>query len=61
MIARIFKTIVIVMVAVIVFAVWASNNLFNGINLGGAGHSNPPGMIDKYKARKLNMDKMEQL
>lgn len=61
MVARIFKTIVIVMIAVIVFAVWASNNLFNGINLGGAGHSSPPGMIDEYKARKLNMDKMEQL
>ncbi|WP_418116232.1 sel1 repeat family protein [Aggregatibacter actinomycetemcomitans] len=49
------------MVAVIVFAVWASNNLFNGINLGGAGHSSPPGIIDEYKARKLNMEKMEQL
>ncbi|MBN6062222.1 sel1 repeat family protein, partial [Aggregatibacter actinomycetemcomitans] len=61
MIARIFKTIVIVMVAVIVFTVWASNNLFNGINLGGAGHSSPPGIIDEYKARKLNMQKMEQL
>ncbi|MBN6067092.1 sel1 repeat family protein, partial [Aggregatibacter actinomycetemcomitans] len=61
MVARIFKTIVIVMVAIIGLVIWAGNSLFNGVNLGGAGHSSPPGMIDEYKARKLSMDKMEQL
>ncbi|MBN6085548.1 SEL1-like repeat protein, partial [Aggregatibacter actinomycetemcomitans] len=61
MVARIFKTIVIVMVAIIGLIIWAGNSLFKGINLGGAGHSGAPGMIDEYKARKLNMQKMEQL
>ncbi|WP_233117343.1 SEL1-like repeat protein [Aggregatibacter actinomycetemcomitans] len=61
MVARIFKTIVIVMVAIIGLIIWAGNSLFKGINLGGAGHSGAPSMIDEYKARKLNMEKMEQL
>ncbi|ANU81501.1 hypothetical protein BBH51_01870 [Aggregatibacter actinomycetemcomitans] len=61
MVARIFKTIVIVMIAIIGLIIWAGNSLFKGINLGGAGHSGAPGMIDEYKAGKLNMDKMEQL
>ncbi|UEL53935.1 sel1 repeat family protein [Aggregatibacter actinomycetemcomitans] len=60
MVARIFKTIVIVMVAIIGLIIWAGNSL-KGINLGGAGHSGAPSMIDEYKARKLNMEKMEQL
>lgn len=36
-------------------------SLFNGIDLGGTGHSTSPGIIDEYKARKIKMEKMEQL
>jgi len=61
MVARIFKIIVIVMTALIVLAIWASMSLFKGIDLGGTGHSTSPGIIDEYKARKIKMEKMEQL
>ena len=61
MVARIFKIIVIVITALIVLVVWAGMSLFKGVDLGGAGHSTSPGMIDEYKARKIKMEKMEQL
>ena len=61
MVARIFKIIVIAMIALIVLAIWAGMSLFQGIDLGGTGHSTSPGMIDEYKARKIKMEKMEQL
>ena len=49
------------MIALIVLAIWAGMSLFKGIDLGGAGHSTSPGIIDEYKARKIKMEKMEQL
>ena len=61
MVARIFKIIVIVIIALIVLAIWAGMSLFQGIDLGGTGHSTSPGIIDEYKARKIKMEKMEQL
>ena len=61
MVARIFKIIVIVMTALIVLAIWAGMSLFKGVDLGGTGHSTSPGVIDEYKARKIKMEKMEQL
>ena len=61
MVARIFKIIVIAMIALIVLAIWAGMSLFNGIDLGGTGHATSPGIIDEYKARKIKMEKMEQL
>jgi len=61
MVARIFKIIVIVMTALIVLAIWAGMSLFKGIDLGGAGHATSPRIIDEYKARKIKMEKMEQL
>ena len=61
MVARIFKIIVIVIIALIILAVWAGMSLFKGIDLGGAGHTTSPGIIDEYKARKIKMEKMEQL
>ena len=61
MVARIFKIIVIVMTALIVLAIWAGMSLFKGIDLGGTGHATSPGIIDEYKARKIKMEKMEQL
>ena len=61
MVARILKIIVIVITALIVLVVWAGMSLFKGVDLGGAGHSTSPGMIDEYKARKIKMEKMEQL
>ena len=61
MVARIFKIIVIVITALIVLVIWAGMSLFKGIDLGGAGHPTSPGMIDEYKARKIKMEKMEQL
>ena len=61
MVARIFKIIVIVITALIVLAIWAGMSLFKGLDLGGAGHSTSPGIIDEYKARKIKMEKMEQL
>ena len=61
MVARIFKIVVIIMTALIILAIWAVMSLFNGIDLGGTGHSTSPGMIDEYKARKIKMEKMEQL
>ena len=61
MVARILKIIVIVITALIVLVVWAGMSLFKGVDLGGAGHSTSPGMIDGYKARKIKMEKMEQL
>ena len=61
MVARIFNIIVIVITALIVLVIWAGMSLFKGIDLGGAGHPTSPGMIDEYKARKIKMEKMEQL
>ena len=61
MVARIFKIIVIVITALIVLAIWAGMSLFKGIDLGGTGHPTSPGIIDEYKARKIKMEKMEQL
>ena len=61
MVARIFKIIVIAMIALIVFVIWAGMSLFRGIDLGGTGHTTSPGIIDEYKARKIKMEKMEQL
>ena len=61
MVARIFKIIVIVITALIVLAIWAGMSLFKGLDLGGTGHSTSPGIIDEYKARKIKMQKMEQL
>ena len=61
MVARIFKIIVIIMTVLIVLVIWAGMSLFKGVDLGGAGHSTSPGVIDEYKARKIKMEKMEQL
>ena len=61
MVARIFKVIAIVMITLIILAIWAGMSLFNGIDLGGTGHATSPGIIDEYKARKIKMEKMEQL
>jgi sel1 len=61
MVARIFKIIVIAMIALIVFVIWAGMSLFKGVDLGGTGHSTSSGVIDEYKARKIKMEKMEQL
>ena len=61
MVARIFKIIVIVITALIVLVIWAGMSLFKGIDLGGTGHPTSPGIIDEYKARKIKMEKMEQL
>ena len=61
MVARIFKIIMIVITALIVLVIWAGMNLFKGIDLGGTGHPTSPGIIDEYKARKIKMEKMEQL
>ena len=49
------------MIALIVFVIWAGMSLFRGIDLGGTGHATSPGIIDEYKARKIKMEKMEQL
>ena len=61
MVARIFKIIVIVITALIVLVIWAGMSLFKGIDLGRAGHATSPRIIDEYKARKIKMEKMEQL
>ena len=61
MVARLFKIIVIVITALIILAIWAGMSLFQGIDLGGTGHPTSPGIIDEYKARKIKMEKMEQL
>ena len=61
MVARIFKTIVIVITALIILVIWAGISLFKDIDLGGTGHPTSPGIIDEYKARKIKMEKMEQL
>ena len=61
MVARIFKIIVIIITALIILAIWAGMSLFQGIDLGGTGHPTSPGIIDEYKARKIKMEKMEQL
>ena len=61
MVARIFKIIVIVITALIVLVIWAGISLFKDIDLGGTGHPTSPGIIDEYKARKIKMEKMEQL
>ena len=61
MVARIFKIIVIVITALIILVIWAGISLFKGLDLGGTGHSTSPGIIDEYKARKIKMEKMEQL
>ena len=49
------------MIALIVLVIWAGMSLFKGIDLGGTGHATSPGIIDEYKARKIKMEKMEQL
>ena len=61
MVARIFKIIVVVITALIILVIWAGISLFKGLDLGGTGHSTSPGIIDEYKARKIKMEKMEQL
>ena len=61
MVARIFKIIVIVITALIILVIWAGMSLFKDIDLGGTGHPTSPGIIDEYKARKIKMEKMEQL
>ena len=61
MVARIFNIIVIVITALIILVIWAGISLFKDIDLGGTGHPTSPGMIDEYKARKIKMEKMEQL
>ena len=61
MVARIFKIIVIVITALIVLVIWTGMSLFKGIDLRGTGHATSPGIIDEYKARKIKMEKMEQL
>ena len=61
MVARIFKIIVIVITALIILVIWAGMSLFKGLDLGGTGHPTSPGMIDEYRARKIKMEKMEQL
>ena len=61
MVARIFKIIVIVITALIVLVIWAGISLFKDIDLVGTGHPTSPGIIDEYKARKIKMEKMEQL
>ena len=40
MVARLFKIIVIAMIALIVFVIWAGMSLFRGIDLGGTGPRN---------------------
>ena len=42
MVARIFKIIVIVIIALIILAIWAGMSLFRGIDLGGTGHATSP-------------------
>jgi len=59
MVARIFKIIVIVITTLIVLVIWAGISLFKGIDLGGAGHSTSPGIIDEYKARKIKMEQLQ--
>ena len=61
MVSRIFKIIVIVITALIILVIWAGISLFKDIDLGGTGHPTSPGIIDEYKARKIKMQKMEQL
>ncbi|OOF81610.1 DUF6396 domain-containing protein [Rodentibacter caecimuris] len=65
MMARIFKWLVVSVIALVVVAVWAGYRFFNGIDLGGAGHSPSTNIIEdyinKYQARKNKMEKMEQL
>ena len=61
MVARIFKIIVIVITALIILVIWAGISLFKDIDLGGTGHATSPRIIDEYKARKIKMEKMEQL
>ncbi|WP_288065381.1 sel1 repeat family protein [Rodentibacter caecimuris] len=65
MMVRILKWIVIGVIALIVIAIWAGNRFFNGIDLGGAGHTPSSNFIEdymnKYQAEKNKMEKMEQL
>ncbi|MCQ9124216.1 DUF6396 domain-containing protein [Rodentibacter caecimuris] len=65
MMARIFKWLVISIIALIAIAIWAGNRFFNGIDLGGAGHTPSSNFIEdymnKYQAEKNKMEKMEQL
>ncbi|OOF71092.1 DUF6396 domain-containing protein [Rodentibacter caecimuris] len=65
MMARIFKWLVVSIIALIVIAIWAGNRFFNGIDLGGAGHTPSSNFIEdymnKYQAEKNKMEKMEQL
>ena len=59
MVARIFKIIVIAMIALIVLVIWVGMSLFKGVDLGGTGHSTSPGVIDEYKARKIKMEQLQ--
>ncbi|WP_109843320.1 DUF6396 domain-containing protein [Aggregatibacter aphrophilus] len=59
MVARIFKTIVVAMTALIVLAIWAGNSLFKNVHLGGTGGGSSSTYITQD--RKQNMQKMEQL
>ncbi|OOF57346.1 SEL1-like repeat protein [Rodentibacter myodis] len=61
MMTRVFKIIVIVLIALIALVIWVGTSFFKGIDLGGAGHSSSPGIIDEHKARKIKREKMEQL
>ncbi|THA07721.1 DUF6396 domain-containing protein [Rodentibacter pneumotropicus] len=61
MIVRILKWLVIALIVMVGLAIWIGNRLFNGIDLGGVGHSSSPSIFDEYKARKIKMEKMEQL
>ena len=49
------------MTALIILVIWVGMSLFKGVDLGGTGHATSPGIIDEYKARKIKMEKMEQL
>ncbi|OOF74043.1 hypothetical protein BKG99_10945 [Rodentibacter caecimuris] len=65
MMVRILKWLVISIIALIVIAIWVGTRFFNGIDLGGAGHSPSSNFIEdyinKYQAEKNKMEKMEQL
>ena len=56
-----FKIIVIAMIALIVLVIWVGMSLFKGVDFGGTGHWSLPGVIVDSKARKIKMEKMEQL
>ncbi|SSZ30502.1 Uncharacterised protein [Aggregatibacter aphrophilus] len=57
MVARIFKIIVIIMTVLIVLAIWAGMSLFEGVDLGGAGHSTSPELLTNTKREKSKWKK----